>query len=172
MIGEQGSPSPKSITAHLMCYAENSSIHGRISVMNSSDDISMFLGIQYLIKRSCVTRLIWVFLVLFSLAGATIFASNVFIDWQGEHTITSLKTISKPVNELDFPSVTICKDGQNMQAVMEALERVKDEWAGIIRKKRASGQEGFNDYQLLFAFCVRLQAQRYHDYEINRLCGN
>ena len=109
--------------------------------------------------------------MIFALAGATIFASNVFSDWQGERTITSLKTISKPVNELDFPSVTICKDGQNMQAVRErldhekknwvvkrkkdgqnmqavrkAFEKSKDELAGIIRKKR-SGQD---DCQLLF----------------------
>ena len=97
--------------------------------------------------------MIWLFLVVFALAGAAIFAGNVFFDWQGERTITSLKTISKPVNELDFPSVTICKDGQNMQAVREALETEKDEWAEIIRKKRPSEQpsgEGFDYCQLLF----------------------
>ena len=85
--------------------------------------------------------------------AATIFASNVFFDWQEERTITSLKTISKPVNELDFPSVTICKDGQNMQAVREALEGGKDEGVGRKRKRRSSEEpsgEGFNDCQLLF----------------------
>ena len=103
-------------------------------------------GIQYLFKRSHVTRVIWLILVILALIAAAIFAGNVFFDWQGERTITSLKTISKPVNELDFPSVTICKDGQDMQAVREALEKSKDELAGIIRKKR-SGQD---DCQLLF----------------------
>ena len=83
--------------------------------------------------------------------AASIFASNVFVDWQGERTITSLKTISKPVNELDFPSVTICKDGQNLQAVREALAREKEEWVGE-RTKRSLEEPGEgSDYcQLLF----------------------
>ena len=93
-------------------------------------------GIQYLLKRSHVTRVIWLILVILALIAAAIFAGNVFFDWQGERTITSLKTISKPVNELDFPSVTICKDGQNMQAVREALEGRKDEGVGRKRKRR------------------------------------
>ena len=74
-------------------------------------------GIQYLLKNSHFTRVIWSILVILALMSAAIFATNIFTDWKGERTITSLKTISKPVTELDFPSVTICKDGQNMQAV-------------------------------------------------------
>ena len=72
--------------------------------------------------------MIWLILVILALIAAAIFATNVFTDWKGERTITSLKTISKPLKELDFPSVTICKDGQNMQAVMEALERRRSGW--------------------------------------------
>ena len=71
----------------------------------------------------------------------------------GERTITSLKTISKPVDQLDFPSVTICKGGQNLQAVREVLEgEVKEffpsdqsdfegeveEWGKGRREKRSS----------------------------------
>ena len=67
--------------------------------------------------------------MLLALAGATIFAWNVFSDWQDERTITSLKTISKPVNQLDFPSVTICKGGQNLQAVREVLEGEVEEFS-------------------------------------------
>ena len=66
--------------------------------------------------------------MLLALAGATIFAWNVFSDWQDERTITSLKTISKPVDQLDFPSVTICKGGQNLQAVREVLEGEVEEF--------------------------------------------
>ena len=95
-----------------------------------------FQGVQYLLKRSFATQLIWLFLVILALAGATIFAKNIFTDWKGERTITSLKTISKPVTEVDFPSVTICKDGLNLQAVREALERDEEEWEAK-RIKRA-----------------------------------
>ena len=96
---------------------------GHTELITSSTKICPSPGIQYLLKRSHVTRVIWLILVILALIAAAIFASNVFIDWQGERTITSLKTISKPVNELDFPSVTICKDGQHMDAVREELEK-------------------------------------------------
>ena len=87
--------------------------------------------------------------MIFALAGAAIFATNVFTDWQGKRTITSLKTISKPVNELDFPSVTICKDGQNMQAVRKALEGKKKTWVGgrKIAKNRPRKGKRFLDFE-------------------------
>ena len=113
-----------------------------------------------MLKRSFATRVIWLILIILALTGATIFASNIFFDWQEERTITSLKTISKPVNELDFPSVTICKDGQNHQAVREVLERERKEWEEeqnkdiIRRRKKRSSSGGSNlgsDYcQLIF----------------------
>ena len=102
-------------------------------------------------KRPIATRLLWFALVLLALAGATIFAWNVFLDWQDERTITSLKTISKPVNQLDFPSVTICKGGQNLQAVKEVLEREAQEWENGRREKRSpSVSSGSNYCQHIF----------------------
>ena len=102
-----------------------------------------FQGVQYLLKRSFVTQLIWLFLVILALAGATIFAKNIFTDWKGERTITSLKTISKPVTEVDFPSVTICKDGQNLQAVREALEKDEEEWEATRIKREVTLEPDF-----------------------------
>ena len=105
-------------------------------------------GVQYLSNRPFATRLLWFILVLLALAGATIFACNVFSDWQDERTITSLKTISKPVKQLDFPSVTICKGGQNLQAVKEVLDREMEEWEKGRREKRSPS--GSDYCQLIF----------------------
>ena len=108
-------------------------------------------GVQYLSSRPAATRLLWFFLVLLALAGATIFAWNVFSDWQDERTITSLKTISKSIDQLDFPSVTICKGGQNLQAVKEVLEREAEEWERGRREKRSpSVSSGSNYCQHIF----------------------
>ena len=85
--------------------------------------------------------------MILALVAAAIFAKNVFSDWETQRTITSLKTMSKPLNELEFPSVTICKDGQNMHAVEEALQREKMVWAAGRRVKRESlGFESRADY--------------------------
>ena len=66
------------------------------------------------------------------------FIVNIIMDRQDDRTITSLKTISKPVNELDFPAVTICKDGLNFQSVRETLEVASGQWEGRRRKRSGS----------------------------------
>ena len=107
-------------------------------------------GVQYLSNRPIVTRLLWLILVVLAITGATIFAWNVFTDWQEGRTITSLKTISKSVNQLDFPSVTICKGGQNLQAVREALEREAQKWEEERRGKRSTSSSESDFCQIIF----------------------
>ena len=64
---------------------------------------------------------------------------------QAERTITSLKTISKPVNQIDFPSVTVCKGGQNLQAVKKQLEKEAEEWEEKRRGKRSLSDHNNNN---------------------------
>ena len=149
MCAKKVALSPKSMITLMNSYAEGSSIHGMKQIHNLNvlkikviwiyiyQSRQRYLwsvlflwneGVQYLSNRPFATRLLWFILVLLALAGATIFAWNVFSDWQDERTITSLKTISKPVDQLDFPSVTICKGGQNLQAVREVLEGEVEEF--------------------------------------------
>ena len=52
--------------------------------------------------------------------------------------------MSKPVTDLDFPAVTICKGGQNMQAVRQAMQRDIALWEG--RKQRRKRSTGPEDY--------------------------
>ena len=66
-------------------------------------------------------------------------------DLQAERTITSLKTISKPVNQIDFPSVTVCKGGQNLQAVKKQLEKEAEEWGQKRRGKRSLSDHNNNN---------------------------
>ena len=75
-----------------------------------------------MVSKSVAARIIWFILVVLALASAAKFALNIFKDWQEDHTITSLKTISRSVKELDFPAVTICKDGLNFHAVQKVLQ--------------------------------------------------
>ena len=60
--------------------------------------------------------------------------------------MTNLKTISRPVTELDFPAVTICKDGLNFKAVREVLEEATRQWAGGRDKRSPSGSGSDQDY--------------------------
>ena len=50
--------------------------------------------------------------------------------------------MTKPVTELDFPAVTICKGGQDMQAVRQALDRDKELWQENNRRRKRSADSG------------------------------
>ena len=101
-------------------------------------------GVQYIFSGPIFDRLLWFCLVVLALVGASFFAGKIFTDLKDDQTITSLKTMSKPVTDLDFPSVTICSGGQNLQAVREALQRDVAEWQEKNqRRKRSTGPDGY-----------------------------
>ena len=82
--------SPQSSLAHMRCYAENTSIHGEICILllcllrgNCAFCLIVIsAGVQYLLSKSVVSRIIWFILVIFALAGAAYFSENIFTDWQ------------------------------------------------------------------------------------------
>ena len=45
-----------------------------------------------------------------------------------------LQDINKPVKDTPFPSITICTEGINMEAVMEAVTKDFNEWLQMERK--------------------------------------
>ena len=104
-----------------------------------------FSGVSYLLSGPLFDRLLWLCLVVAALLGAYQQAGQVWQDWQGDRTITGLKTMAKPVTELDFPAVTICKGGQNMQAVRQALQRDLARWEADSqgRRKRSAGPDDY-----------------------------
>ena len=96
-------------------YAENSSVHGVSYIFSPSETI--------------VEKLIWCFVVLASLVLAGWFSQKSFTDWQDNQIITTLKNAAKQVSELDFPAVTICAGGLNMNAVENALIKDFEDWS-------------------------------------------
>ena len=81
--------------------------------------------------------------MVLALLGASFFAGKIFTDLKDDQTITSLKTMSKPVTDLDFPAVTICSGGQNLQAVRKALQRDVAEWQEKKQRKWSTGPEDY-----------------------------
>ena len=83
--------SPQSSLVHMRSYAENSSIHGEIlcilllCLLRGNCAFCLIVisaGVQYLLSKSVVSRIIWFILVIFALAGAAYFSENIFTDWQ------------------------------------------------------------------------------------------
>merc|ERR1719483_1439670 len=64
-----------------------------------------------------------------------------FTNWQENQVITTVKTLTKPVAELDFPAVTICGGGKYMDLVEKVLYNNFKTW----NEKRTKPNNTIND---------------------------
>ena len=66
-------------------------------------------GFPYLHRRnSLVARIFWGFVIVAGFALAGILISDSFVDWGKHQSITTLESISSPIQEIQFPTVTVC----------------------------------------------------------------
>ena len=102
-----------SLVRVLRDYAESASVH----------------GVGYVVSaRRPADKLLWLCLVLLGLTSASYLSYEVFVSWQETPVVTLLKTTNKQVLDLEFPSVTICTEGINMEAVLTALNQDFSDW--------------------------------------------
>ena len=87
-------------------------------------------GVAYIFNRSLpsIDRVVWTIFELIFLLLAGYFTLTMYTDWQENSVLTTLKTTAKEVTELEFPAITICSEGLNMDAVAKALEKDIDQW--------------------------------------------
>ena len=112
-------------------YANHSTIH----------------GISYIFDKSIgiVDRVLWLITVICSLCMVLGMINSSYHSWQENQVITTLKSTTKPVSELGFPSVTICADGMHMGLAEKVLYNNFLEW----REENGAGnnlEENFAKY--------------------------
>ena len=78
-------------------YASNSSAH----------------GLTYLVEdgRPVMERIFWIFITTLALCFTAIQTTQLYIQWKADPVVTSLDTVTVPIEELEFPAVTICPQG-------------------------------------------------------------
>ena len=73
-------------------YLESSSLH----------------GLAYLHRgNSSITRLFWSIIVIVGFSLAVIFLHGQITDWDENQTITTLESIATPIQQVQFPTVTV-----------------------------------------------------------------
>ena len=77
-------------------------------------------------------RLLWLFLFLSGLSLAVYLNVSSYTAWRENMVVTNLASTGRPVNEFDFPTVTICASGLHMAGVEDALKEDFNNW----RKER------------------------------------
>ena len=70
-------------------------------------------GIPYILEagRNPVERLLWIIFVGIGAGTATYLSFNIYQDWQNQQVITSVGTTGYNIENIQFPSITICAQG-------------------------------------------------------------
>ena len=95
-------------------YASESSIH----------------GIPYLcnLNHSRISRICWMVFVIASLIATSFQVWSIWSESDGNPIITTLETTSFPIEDIDFPAVTLCPQGSVGELVDAALFHQFEEW--------------------------------------------
>ena len=114
MAGECNIPQTKKSTRRRIVdttkqYSSTTTIHG-ISYL-AGEDVS---GLE---------RVLWATVVLFAMAFTTYQVITLYNDWQDQPVITTLDTVSLPIEEIEFPAVTICPQGTRREIIDSVLFR-------------------------------------------------
>ena len=103
-----------SVTKNAEDYASRATVHG--------------IGYVFDKDVALLDRALWLIIVFGALCLAMWMINTSFTSWQENQVITTLKTTTKPITDLDFPAVTICAAGQHMDNVEEVLFDNFNQW--------------------------------------------
>ena len=115
-------------------YGTHTSIHGISYILDKSKSLS--------------DKLVWILIFIASTGLAIFLIASSYMEWQENLVITSLKTVTKPIADLTFPSVTVCPAGQHLDTVEKVLYKDFLKWEknrkGTREKKNL--KEKWEDY--------------------------
>jgi hypothetical protein len=84
-------------------YASNTTIHGFAYIANQEHPLA--------------ARALWLFVVLLAVVITTIQMTSLHNQWKTYPVITTLDTIAFPIENIEFPAVTICPQGSMKEIV-------------------------------------------------------
>ena len=106
--------------------------------------------VKYVFDRniSHFDRALWTIICIASTFFAIYLIHNSYTDWQTNQVVTTLKSVAKPVTDLDFPAFTICGAGQHMGNVEKVLYHNFQKWEQNQpdKKKQKSPEDSFAEY--------------------------
>ena len=117
-------------------------------------------GISYIFDRDLakLDKALWLIIVFVALCLALWMINTSYTSWQDNQVITTLRTTTKPITDLDFPAITICAAGQHMDNVEMVLFDKFTYWvqSDTTRINRPVedifSEEGFHSKQIIHFF--------------------
>ena len=111
-------------------YSESSTVHG--------------VGYIFASGQHVLERLLWVLVVLVGISLATFFSVEAYLAWGDFPVITSVSTTALPIEDLAWPSVTLCNQGRGIGAT----DRVYRVQLAEYVKKKGKDIKDLNDVQI------------------------
>ena len=74
-------------------------------------------------RNSTIDRIFWSVVVILALSFTAYQVIVLYLEWQDEPVITILETVAQPIEEIDFPAVTICPQGSRQEIIDSVLFR-------------------------------------------------
>ena len=80
-------------------------------------------GIAYVFEdnRLFIERVLWIIIVIIAICIAAFLSIGAYNNWQDNPVLTSVGTTGYPIENVKFPSITICAQGSAKQVVDAAL---------------------------------------------------
>ena len=121
-------------------YASNTTIHGFAYIANH--------------EHSIAARLLWLGVVVLAVGIASFQLISLRIQWQKNPVITNLETVALPIEQIEFPAVTICPQG-SVKKIMDYV--LFEQLAIYIMNKSRDGQTGV-EFELILDYIIRFLA--------------
>ena len=96
-------------------------------------------GFAYIVEhdRPPIDRVFWGLVVILAILFTIFQMTTLYNQWQDDPVITTLETATLPIENIDFPAVTICPQGSINQILSSVLFKQLKEY--IIRKEKEDG---------------------------------
>ena len=106
-------------------------------ILNDAKDFSSTTtihGISYLTSpdHSICSSLFWILTVTLAIVGTSYQVYSIWNLWGESPVITTLETISYPIEKIQFPAVTLCPQGSVLEIMDAVLYYQFEEW--VLRK--------------------------------------
>ena len=96
----------------------------KLQIMDGYFEATTVHGFYYIHGRySICTRLFWFCIVIAGFTVASHLIYHSLEDWKNDQTITTLDSISHPIQNVQFPTVTVCPNEQKQPDNWSFLEK-------------------------------------------------
>ena len=100
------------------------------TVLENYGDSATIHGMSYIFSRNnkFPGRIFWVLATMMSLFFATWWSRNIYVSWKLDPVLTTIENFAYPIQNITFPSITICPQGADNSILRSVLFKQFNEY--------------------------------------------